>query len=417
MAYTITDINDFEITLDTGVTVVTIWKQNIRFGTIDGDILPLFWHNRAQADKFFNENIDWNDVVAPVVISAADLQSQIEAMITSGWGGGSGVASVTDDSNGVVSVDNTDPVNPVIEFNGVNVDADTLDGNGESGTPLLVKTQMSITQDGSGLKLSGDATSPGNSQLYGTNGAGTKGWYAQPAALTDGDKGDITVSASGATWTIDNDAVTYAKIQDVTATARVLGRNSGGSGIIEEVTLSQLLDFVGSAAQGDILYRNNTGWVRLGAGTVGQYLKTGGAAANPSWADNIYTLSVQALISNPADNQQIYFGNLPKAPTTTSGISRVYIPRDGTVIRAEIWVYSATAGSNEAWPMVFRLNNTTDTSIASLSVNTSDRRYSNTGLSIAVTTSDYFEIRMDNPAWGTNPASTIIGGYIVIKTS
>jgi hypothetical protein len=32
------------------------------------------------------------------------------------------------------------------------------------------------------LQLSGDSASPGNSQLYGTNSSGTKGWYAQPSS-------------------------------------------------------------------------------------------------------------------------------------------------------------------------------------------------------------------------------------------
>ena len=45
------------------------------------------------------------------------------------------VVTVTDDSNGVVSVDNTDPENPVINFDGVNTDA-TLTGDGSSGSPL-----------------------------------------------------------------------------------------------------------------------------------------------------------------------------------------------------------------------------------------------------------------------------------------
>lgn len=40
---------------------------------------------------------------------------------------------------------------------------------------------------------------------------------------------------------------------------------------------------IASEAQGDILYRNASNWVRLAAGTSGQALVTAGAAANPYW--------------------------------------------------------------------------------------------------------------------------------------
>src|SRR5262249_14367041 len=40
---------------------------------------------------------------------------------------------------------------------------------------------------------------------------------------------------------------------------------------------------IASQAQGDVLYYNGTNWVRLGAGTSGQFLKTNGVAANPAW--------------------------------------------------------------------------------------------------------------------------------------
>lgn len=58
------------------------------------------------------------------------------------------------------------------------------------------------------------------------------------SGVTDGDKGDITVSGSGATWAIDNDVVTYAKMQNVSATDKVLGRASAGAGDPEEIALT-----------------------------------------------------------------------------------------------------------------------------------------------------------------------------------
>ena len=135
-----------------------------------------------------------------------------------------------------------------------------------------------------------------------TLGAATKGYVdtvTAGAALTANNLSDLankatarsnlslgglaTLSTVG-TSEITNAAVTYAKIQNVSATSRVLGRKTSGAGSAEEVTLSELLDFIGSVAQGDILYRGASSWARLGAGTSGQYLKTNGTGANPSWA-------------------------------------------------------------------------------------------------------------------------------------
>lgn len=64
-------------------------------------------------------------------------------------------------------------------------------------------------------------------------------------------------------------------------TARIMARITAGAGDWEAATLSQVLDLIGGAAQGDILYRGAAGWARLPAGTSGQFLKTQGAGANP----------------------------------------------------------------------------------------------------------------------------------------
>lgn len=167
-----------------------------------------------------------------------------------------------------------------------------------------------------------------NQLLRVNTGATAPEWATvSTGGISDGDKGDITVSASGATWTIDNDAVTYAKIQNVSATDKLLGRSTAGAGDIEEIDCTSagraLIDDVDASAQrttlglgtvatestvpinkggtgqttqtaafdalaptttaGDIIYYNGTDNIRLGIGTAGQVLKVNSGATAPEW--------------------------------------------------------------------------------------------------------------------------------------
>ncbi len=60
-------------------------------------------------------------------------------------------------------------------------------------------------------------------------------------------KDDIFAFDSVETDDIANDAITYAKIQNVSATQRALGRNTAGAGNVEELSLSQMMDWASSA--------------------------------------------------------------------------------------------------------------------------------------------------------------------------
>lgn len=95
----------------------------------------------------------------------------------------------------------------------------------------------------------------------------------------EGVGGDVVLTGGGI-----HQAAVHSSSIIMQAAPRILALDTGAPAPAKELTLSQVLDFIGSAAQGDILYRGASAWERLGAGTNGQFLQTQGAAANPQWA-------------------------------------------------------------------------------------------------------------------------------------
>lgn len=69
---------------------------------------------------------------------------------------------------------------------------------------------------------------------------------------------------------------------ELAATQKVVGRKTAGAGAAEEISLTELLDFIGSAARGDVLIRGASAWQRLSIGTNGQLLTSDGT--DPAWA-------------------------------------------------------------------------------------------------------------------------------------
>ena len=82
---------------------------------------------------------------------------------------------------------------------------------------------------------------------------------------------------------------------------------------------------------------------------------------------------------------------------------------------AEIYCYSGTAGTAESWSLYVRTNNTTDTLIKTLNVNTNERIFTNEALNISLVAGDYLEIKGVQPTWATNPVTTIYGGYLYFE--
>ncbi len=128
-----------------------------------------------------------------------------------------------------------------------------------------------------------------------------------------------------------------------------------------------------------------------------------------------YALQGITASGNPFDSTTTFFGSMTRQPGTVAGLNRIYIPLAGNITLFRLFVnVGGTLGSGETVEHFIRLNDTTDNLQLDFAYSTSTPSGATTG-SVAVVAGDFIEVKVINPAWGTNPMNVRWAAVILIE--
>jgi hypothetical protein len=121
----------------------------------------------------------------------------------------------------------------------------------------------SVINTAGAVTLSGDVTSPGNSFYYGTNGAGTKGWYVLPAPGTGTVTSVSGVAANGFTVGVATATTTPAITIGTSVAAGMV--KSSGTGLLAAVAGTDYSSGTSALATGIVKSTTGTGALTIAA--------------------------------------------------------------------------------------------------------------------------------------------------------